>query len=679
MPDTTTILSLPLILPAQAQKHVTHNEALTALDVIVQLAVINRDQTTPPALPVVGDRHIVPGGAIAAWAGQAGKVAVYTATGWQFVTALPGWLAFDRAEGKTVAFDGIDWALPAGAGGIEETPMLGINATADTTNRLSVTSPAVLLNHAGAGHQVKVNKAAATDTASLLFQTGFSGRAEMGTMGSDGFGIKVSATGASFATALTVAPASGIVSLPEGVAAAAFSIRDGADVDKRALFDVSGLPAGTTRTFALPNTNSELAALGGTQSFNGAKTFAGAFTVSGLTATFGSGTGNAVYGLGSGATGAASSKSINIGTGGVAGSATTVVIGSATAGATGSLTLHSPAIDLGPQVATFDMGGASARAALIGVGGATADATNRLAVTAPAVLFTHAGAGIDATLNKAAAGDTAAVSFKTGFSTRAQFGLLASDELALRVSPDGSAFVTAFAADAASGQMTLAQPAILAAQGADPASPANGALWHNGATGQVKARLAGVSRILDGQQDIPCLTPVAGEMVHTTTGAGGAATGTLAGAVGRMDLFPFMARAELPVDRLVVNCTTAVAAALAKLVVYTADANGRPDALLLETADLDMSTTGAKLATVALTFRQGRTYWLGLRHAATAAASVWAGTATPDINGGTAVVTTARKVLRRTLAYATPAPASWGFVSSDINAAQAPAIWLRMA
>ena len=32
MPDTTPNLALPFILPAQAQKHVTHNEALQRLD-----------------------------------------------------------------------------------------------------------------------------------------------------------------------------------------------------------------------------------------------------------------------------------------------------------------------------------------------------------------------------------------------------------------------------------------------------------------------------------------------------------------------------------------------------------------------------------------------------------------------------------------------------------------------
>jgi microcystin-dependent protein len=85
------------------------------------------------------------------------------------------------------------------------------------TNRLSVSSPATLLSHAGAGHQLKLNKAAAADTASLLFQTGFSGRAELGLAGSDTFEIKVSADGAAFVTGLSIAGASGQVTLPAAV------------------------------------------------------------------------------------------------------------------------------------------------------------------------------------------------------------------------------------------------------------------------------------------------------------------------------------------------------------------------------------------------------------------------------------------------------------------------------
>ncbi|MES2335794.1 MAG: hypothetical protein V4551_14090 [Pseudomonadota bacterium] len=40
MSDITTHLLLPYILASQAQKHVTHNEALRLLDAMVQLSVL---------------------------------------------------------------------------------------------------------------------------------------------------------------------------------------------------------------------------------------------------------------------------------------------------------------------------------------------------------------------------------------------------------------------------------------------------------------------------------------------------------------------------------------------------------------------------------------------------------------------------------------------------------------
>lgn len=213
MPDDTTILSLPLILPAQAQKHVTHNEALVALDLIVQLAVIDRTLTVPPPLPSIGDRHIVAAGAAGPWVGQAGRIALFTEAGWQFTAALPGWQAYVMAESQMAFYNGLTWiALSDGPFTVGR---LGVSATADATNRLTVSSPATLLNHAGSGHQLKLNKAVTGDTASLLFQTGFSGRAEMGTAGSDDFSVKVSPDGSAFFTALEVAAETGELLLPQ--------------------------------------------------------------------------------------------------------------------------------------------------------------------------------------------------------------------------------------------------------------------------------------------------------------------------------------------------------------------------------------------------------------------------------------------------------------------------------
>ena len=51
MADISPHLLLPYILAAQAQKHVTHNEALRLLDAMVQLSVLNLSLTAPPASP----------------------------------------------------------------------------------------------------------------------------------------------------------------------------------------------------------------------------------------------------------------------------------------------------------------------------------------------------------------------------------------------------------------------------------------------------------------------------------------------------------------------------------------------------------------------------------------------------------------------------------------------------
>jgi len=80
----------------------------------------------------------------------------------------------------------------------EFTSKLGINATADNYNKLSINSEAVLFNNTGASTRLTVNKASENNTGSFVFQTGFSARAEIGLTGNDDFHFKVSPDGSSF-------------------------------------------------------------------------------------------------------------------------------------------------------------------------------------------------------------------------------------------------------------------------------------------------------------------------------------------------------------------------------------------------------------------------------------------------------------------------------------------------
>ncbi len=327
MPDTTTIQSLPLIQPSQAQKHVTHNEALKLIDVMVQLSVVNRTLTVAPGAPLLGQSHIVAAGATGVWAGQAAKVAVFTGSVWEFYTPRTGWHAWLSAEAQLAVFNGTLWV--AISDGPAVFGQLGVSATPDATNRLSVSSPATLLNNAGAGHQLKINKVAATDTASLLFQSGFSGRAEMGTAGSDDFSVKVSADGLTFFQGLVIDRTSGRVRVMSGLGVnpgagdpaspadgdiwynsttakfrarqagvsvdvlgsvvgvfsdTAFKLQDNGDATKQAQFELSGITTGTTRVVTLPDANGTLVLAAATQTLTNKTIALGSNTITGTLA-----------------------------------------------------------------------------------------------------------------------------------------------------------------------------------------------------------------------------------------------------------------------------------------------------------------------------------------------------------------------------------------------------------
>ena len=98
-------LGLPFIDAAQSQKHVTHNEALVALDALVHLAVKARNVSAPPASPLEGDRYLVPSGATGGFAGHANAIAAFDNGGWAFLAPKAGWRVYVEGEGLFLLFD----------------------------------------------------------------------------------------------------------------------------------------------------------------------------------------------------------------------------------------------------------------------------------------------------------------------------------------------------------------------------------------------------------------------------------------------------------------------------------------------------------------------------------------------------------------------------------------------
>lgn len=235
--ENTTNLKMPLLVSNQSQKEITHNEALIIIDNILQNGVIDKDLTTPPSNPNSNDIYIVGASATGTWSGKDNQLAFYD-NGWRFIEAREGFTFWVNDENKLYSFDGSNWieTLSTLASSqnlnsltdvaissasqydllqhngtnfvntkeIQNLSLVGVNTTADSTNKLSVKSDSVLFDNATDDSRVKVNKSSSSDTASHLFQSNYSGRAEFGLIGNDNFTLKVSSDGENWNNAFVV-------------------------------------------------------------------------------------------------------------------------------------------------------------------------------------------------------------------------------------------------------------------------------------------------------------------------------------------------------------------------------------------------------------------------------------------------------------------------------------------
>jgi hypothetical protein len=258
MPQTPN-LSLPFLEAGQAQKHVTHNEALRLLDAVVQLAAA-AVSSSPPGSPANGERHIVGAGASGAFATHENEVAAFQDGAWIFLAPQIGWRAWNIDEEALLVWTGAAWnevsggaggggggggdvvgpeggvadgdiavfdgttgkAIQKGRGAID---YLGVGIAPDATstdisNRLTVRASRALFQAIadsetpGTGDiKVQISKEASGDTASVFFSSNFSPRAEFGLVESDSFKLKVSPDGSAWIEAMTFDPATGLVNL----------------------------------------------------------------------------------------------------------------------------------------------------------------------------------------------------------------------------------------------------------------------------------------------------------------------------------------------------------------------------------------------------------------------------------------------------------------------------------
>ncbi|SLN46093.1 hypothetical protein AQS8620_01899 [Aquimixticola soesokkakensis] len=121
MTDTPRF-DLPLLQAAQAQKHVTVNEALARIDAVIQCTVQGAFGNTPPVTASEGACFVVGAAPVNDWASHAGEIALFVNNGWAFVVPTAGFRAYRSDTGQWMVFDGEAWQFdlvtvtPNGAG-----------------------------------------------------------------------------------------------------------------------------------------------------------------------------------------------------------------------------------------------------------------------------------------------------------------------------------------------------------------------------------------------------------------------------------------------------------------------------------------------------------------------------------------------------------------------------------
>ena len=211
--DATPRLALPYLAAGQAQKHLTLNEALAALDGLVQTAVESRAVAAEPAAPADGALYLLPAARTGAeWSlHPPGSLLRFEAGGWTRLAAPDGLVALVGDEGRLILRRAGAWVDLADAlGALQNLERLGLGTAADAVNPLSAKLNKALFAARGAAEggdgdlRITLNKEAAGDVLSLLFQTGFSGRAEVGLIGDDRLAVKTSVDGSAWSAALVV-------------------------------------------------------------------------------------------------------------------------------------------------------------------------------------------------------------------------------------------------------------------------------------------------------------------------------------------------------------------------------------------------------------------------------------------------------------------------------------------
>ena len=109
--EATPRLSLPMLVPGQAQKELFHNEALARLDAIVAAAVEEPPRNDPPASVENGACYIIGSSPVDEWSQYADHLAAFGSAGWRYVAPAPGLSVWIKTSANFATYGPSGWEI----------------------------------------------------------------------------------------------------------------------------------------------------------------------------------------------------------------------------------------------------------------------------------------------------------------------------------------------------------------------------------------------------------------------------------------------------------------------------------------------------------------------------------------------------------------------------------------
>lgn len=161
MPTPNT--AMPYLSQGQANKEISHNQALMIIDVLMQGRVLDRNLSAPPGSPVDGAAYIVAAAPSGDWTGHADDIAFWMDESgvWQFITPLSGWQFYVVDEGQYARWTGTAWSTAPGLVLVSAADTITASTTQTQVGATAMTAQANRLTTvANVGDSVRIDYAA---------------------------------------------------------------------------------------------------------------------------------------------------------------------------------------------------------------------------------------------------------------------------------------------------------------------------------------------------------------------------------------------------------------------------------------------------------------------------------------------------------------------------------------